>query len=129
MYLQDAYHPSLESPQQCPRHLPCPGVQKVFAVVLAAPLQQGGPVVQQPGQVVVAAAAAAAAAEVFAELPAVPVVHQQLGEVVVVVAAVALLVVGISLQEYPSDGIRDETIQLIRVNAILCIAFECSGIY
>ena len=70
-----------------------------FLVVLVVHLQQGAVVQEQRGQVV-------AVAEVFAELPAGPVVHQQLEMVaaVVVPAAVvaALLVADIFPQEYPS---------------------------
>ena len=92
IYLLDAYHPSLESHQHCHRHLPCPEVRKVIAVVLVVHLQEE-PVAQELGWV------AAAAVEVSAELAAGPVVHQQLE---MVAAAAALLVVDISPQEYPS---------------------------
>ena len=94
IYLLDAYHPALESHQHCHRHLPCPEVRKVIAVVLVVHLQEE-PVAQQLGR-----AAAAVAVEVSAELPAGPVVHQQLE--MVAAAAAALPVVDISPQEYPS---------------------------
>ena len=68
-----------------------------FAVVLV--VQQGVVVQERRGRVAVVVAAAG----VFAELPAGPVVRQQLEKAVAAaVVAVALLVVDISPQEYPS---------------------------